>query len=202
MEQSIKEKIAKVYELVKRGGTEGEKAAAKIALDKLMKKHDISEEALSKITLKRYYFKYATQLDLMLFIQLYNYYLPHLEFNAGKSTCGGKNIVCELEYIDYVTIETTYEYFRRHMAKQFREFCLSLVKRCRSTKTKNARRKELQELFFSKYIIASELYNQEQISQINLNNISEKERQDRINLEKSIEGGKFNKQVNTGLYLE
>jgi len=37
MEQSIKDKIAKIYELVKRGSTDGEKTAAKLALDKLMK---------------------------------------------------------------------------------------------------------------------------------------------------------------------
>lgn len=202
MDQSIKDKIAKVYELVKRGGTEGEKTAAKLALDKLMKKHDISDEALAKITLKAYYFKYATHLDLMLWMQLYKYYLPHLEFNAGKSTIGGKNIVAELEYIDYITIETTYEYFRRHMAKQFREFCVPLVKRCRTTKTKNNRRKELQSIFFSKYIIASEIYLPEQLSQIKMSELSEKERQDRLNLERNVEGGKFNKQVNTGLYLE
>ena len=38
MEIYIKDKIAKIYELVNRGATEGERAAAKNLLDKLMKK--------------------------------------------------------------------------------------------------------------------------------------------------------------------
>jgi len=152
--------------------------------------------------MKFYRFKYATQLDLNLWVQLFKYYLPHLEFNAGKSAIGGKNIIAELEYIDYITIETTYEYFRRHMAKQFREYCVPHINKCRTAKTKNARRQTLQNIFFSKYIIASEIYLPEQITQVNMSKLSEKERKDRINLENSVEGGKFNKQVNTGLYIE
>lgn len=201
MEQSIQDKIAKIYELVKRGGTDGEKAAAQVALDKLLKKYDLSEEFLATIHIKDYHFKYATSLDLALWKQLFKFFLPHLPFNASKSTLGRKEIIAEFEYTDWVIMETTYEYFRRHAAQQFKEFCLPKIKKCRTTKTKNKRRAELQDLFFSQYVLKSEIYLPHQKTQVDTSKMSKKEYDDRMNLE-NIEGGKFHNQVNTGLYLE
>ena len=61
MTNETKDKIAKIYELVKRGATEGEKQAAEIALNKLLKKFNLTDEFLETINLREYEFKYATQ---------------------------------------------------------------------------------------------------------------------------------------------
>lgn len=201
MENQLKDKISKIYELVKGGATDGEKAAATLALDKLLKKHNLTEEFIKTIHVKEYSFKYATKLDLDLFIQLHRYFFEYKEFNASKSTVGGKTIYMSFEYLDWVLFSSAYEYFKRHMNAEFKKHCTPLVNKCRTTKSKNARRLKLQELFFSQYVIKSKIYNQKQIGKIDLSKLSEKERKDRERLEQ-IQGGSYAAQVTTGLYLE
>lgn len=201
MNLSTKEKIAKIYELVKRGTTEGEKVAAEIALQKLLKKHDLSEEYLLTIHLTQYEFKYSTQLDLDLFVQLHNYFFKDKEFNASKTGFTRKSIFINLEYVDWVLMSTAYEYFKRHMNAQFKKICVPLIKKCRSAKTQNQRRKELQKEFFSKYVIKSGIYHQEQIKKVDISNLSNKAKADKERID-GIEGGNYHTQINTGLYLE
>ena len=43
MTNENKDKIAKIYQLVKRGATDGEKQAAEIALNKLLKKFNLTK---------------------------------------------------------------------------------------------------------------------------------------------------------------
>jgi hypothetical protein len=201
MENQLKDKIAKIYELVKRGSTEGEKSAAESALNKLLKKHNLTEEFIKTMHLKKYAFKYATKLDLELFIQLHQYFFEGKEFNATKSTLGGKTIYISFEYLDWVLFSSAYEYFKRHMNAEFKKFCVPLIKRCRSTKTQNARRTKLQDAFFSQYVIKSKIYHQRQIGKVDHSTLSEKELADLERLSK-IEGGSYATQVTTGLYLE
>ncbi|MBP4139648.1 hypothetical protein [Flavobacterium geliluteum] len=201
MNPSTKEKIAKIYELVKRGTTDGEKAAAEIALNKLLKKHNLSEEYLLTIHLTQYEFKYATQLDLDLFVQLHSFFFKEKEFNAKKTAFTRKSIFIDLEYVDWILLSTAYEYFKRHMNSQFKKLCVPLIKKCRSAKTQNKRRKELQKEFFSRYVIKSKIYNQEQVQNVDLSTLSDKARADRERIE-GIEGGSYHSQINTGLYLE
>lgn len=89
MNNVIKDKISKVLELTNRG-VEGEKEAAKIALERLMKKYNVSDEELEKIHLKRYVFKYKTQLDINLFVQLISFFLKIKNCKLGKLH-GAKN---------------------------------------------------------------------------------------------------------------
>ena len=197
MQNEIKDKIAKVLELVNRG-IEGEKSAAKNALDRLMKKYNLSDEDLSKIKLTKYFFKYKTNLDMMMFQQILKYFFVGKNFRVVRYTYGQKSLAVELEYLDWVTIDSAYEYFRRHAATQFKEFCLPHVKRCRTTKTKNAKRVELQDAFFSRYIIASKLYHENQIAQINFKGMSNKEQSahnKNSNILGNVEGGQFHTQV-------
>lgn len=201
MENQLKDKISKIYELVQRGATEGEKSAAEIALNKLLKKHNLTEEFIKTMHIKKYAFKYATKLDLDLFIQLYGYFFEGKEFNGTKSTLGGKTIYMSFEYLDWVLFSSAYEYFKRHMNAEFKKHCVPLIKKCRSTKTQNARRAKLQELFFSQYVMKSKIYHQKQIGKIDLSALSEKERIDRERLEQ-IKGGSYATQVTTGLFLE
>ena len=87
------------------------------------------------------------------------------------------------------------------MNSQFRKFCLPKVKLCRSVKTKNKRRSELQNVFFGQYVIKSEIYNPEQVRSRDMSKMSNRE-YDNLNDLSNIEGGKYHTQVTTGLYLE
>jgi len=197
MNTEIKDKIAKVLELANRG-IEGEKDAAQNALNRLMKKYNLSDEDLSKIKLTKYFFKYKTNLDMMLFQQILKYFFEGRNFRIVRHTYGTKELAIELEYLDWVTVDSAYEYFRRHAASQFKEFCLPHVKRCRTTKTKNAKREELQTAFFSKYVIASNIYHPEQIEKIDHTSMSNKERETshkRAQILGDVEGGQFHTQV-------
>lgn len=200
MTNENREKIAKVYELVERGSTDGEKQAAKIALDKLLKKFNLNDDYLETIKFKKYEFKYATMLDLELFSQLHTYFFKDKTFKASRQTWGKKSIISSFEYLDYVVMQTAFEYFKRHMNNEFKKHCVPLISRCRTTKTKNKRRSELQKLFFSQYIFKSKIYHADQVAKIDLSKLSEKERNDRMKL-MNIEGGKYNVALNNGLML-
>lgn len=199
MNAEIKDKIAKVLELANRG-VDGEKEAAQKALNRLMKKYDLSDEDLSRIKLSRYYFKYKTELDKKLFCQLVEYFFKEKGLQIYLSTVNGRNLSVNLEYLDWVTLDSAYEYFRRHAAAQFTEFCLPHVKRCRSAKTKNAKRAELQNAFFSNYVIASKIYHQDQIKEIDYSGMSNKERETSYKQSQilgNVKGGEFHTQVST-----
>ena len=148
MTDEIKNKIAKVYELVKRG-EQGERQAAEKALDRLLKKYNLSAGEVAKIHLKMYKFKYTSDLDKMLLCQLLTYFFEGKYKKYTLYTGDVREIGIEMEYLDYVQVECTYEYFKRHMNQQWREFALPLVKKKRTTKTKNKRRKELQDVFLA-----------------------------------------------------
>ncbi len=201
MDNQLKEKISKIYELVKRGSTEGEKLAAESALNKLLKKHNLTEEFIKTMHLKVYEFKYATNLDLMLFMQLHEYFFKGKQFEASKSTLNRKSVFISFEYLDWVLFSSAYEYFKRHMNSEFKKVCVPLIKRCKTTKSKNERRAKLQKTFFGQYVINSKIYHQEQVEEIDLTKLTEKERKDRERL-KQIQGGSYATQVTTGLYLE
>lgn len=197
MNNEIKDKISKVLELVNQG-VEGEKSAAKNALTRLMKKYNLSDEDLEKVNMKKYFFKYKTNLDLMLFQQILSFFFPGKNFRVVRYTGITKELKIELEYLDWVTLDSAYEYFRRHAAKQFSVFCLPHIKRCRTTKTKNAKRAELQDAFFTKYIIASNLYHKKQLQQIDFSNMTNKEleaHRKRITILGNVEGGQYHTQV-------
>ena len=87
------------------------------------------------------------------------------------------------------------------MNAEFRKFCLPLIAKCRTTKTKNKRRAELQKTFFSQYVMKSKIYHEHQIEKIDLSKLSNKQYSDRKRLSE-IEGGKYHTQLTTGLYLE
>lgn len=200
MNNKIKDKIAKVYELVNKG-EQGEKEAAIKALDRLLKKYNLSDKVLETIGLREYCFKYSSKMDMWLFIQLVKFYLPGKEVKLLRNTYGKREIVAELEYLDFVTIETSYEYFKRHMNNQFKKICLPEINRRRKAKTKNKVRDELQDAFFGRYILKSGIYHPEQLVTVNPSKVSDKEYKT-AKLISDVEGGKYNEQVTTGLYLE
>ena len=197
----VKEKITKVYELVKRG-VAGERQSAEKMLKKLLEKYNISEAELNSIDEKNYYFKYASNLDEWLLIQLIEYFFKEKNYKIYRiKDSGVKEIAIQMPYLDWVTLDSAYGYFKPHLNQQWRKHGLPVVNRCRTTKTKNKRREEMQETFFSLYIIRSGIYRPEQKNSKSLKSLTEEEIK-RLTMLYGVEGGKYNQQVTTGLYLE
>lgn len=192
MNEEIKQRIAKVYALVQQG-TAGEQAAAKLALDKMMKKYNLDETDVRTIGLRDYTFKYSTELEINLFIRIWIVLLgkPASE-KVYKDNWRGRNLVVKLAYEDWVLLDCAYEYFRRHMKGEYKKTVLPEVRKCRTDKTKAKRREELSEYFFSRYIIASGLYKPTEL--VDVGRMSKKEMRDRSRM-RNIEGGNFKKQV-------
>lgn len=117
MTDEAKIKIAKVYELVRRG-EQGEQQAAEKALQRLLSKYNLSEEEVAKMHLKEYVFKYASDLDKRLLCQLFEYFFKD-KYDGKLYTCTWrvKEISVEMEYLDYIQIESAYGYFKRSVAK-------------------------------------------------------------------------------------
>ena len=198
IEQSLKDKITKIYELVNRGGTEGERKAAKNQLDKILAKHKLDDSFLDSIGKELYNWKYNTELEVHLLSTIITNFTATTAANCSKAPWK-KQISGVFEYNDYIVVECMYEYFRRHMKIQWKLVCRAELKKCRKAKTRNQRRKILQGLFFDRYAIESNLVKPEQIRNVEVTN--SKERADRMILQ-GVQGGNYNKQVMTNLLIE
>lgn len=202
MSPEAKDRIAKVLALAKAGATEGEKQAAEKALSRLIKKYNINPAELDSIHKKEIRLKYTTEMEKWLMGRLIKCLLKDSDAKGTLYKWSGKKeVVFQLDYLDSVTLEASYEYFRRHMKEQWKIACAREVARCRKAKTKNKRRAELQGLFFNSYCIASKLYQIEELISVDMSKLSAKELEDRAKLE-GIEGGQYRKQMNNGLLLE
>lgn len=199
MDDSIKDKLAKVYALVQQG-TDGEKQAAKAALDRLMKKYNISEEYVKSMNVRFYKFTYSLELDKWLMSRLITYLLRKDNVTAYLDTDRQRAIVLKLEYLDWVTLECAYDYFRKHMRGEYKRLVTPQLNRCRTARTKREKKKQLDDIFFSKYVIASKLYDENELKTVNWSDMTETERKQRTSLD-GVQGGSYNTQVSTGLYL-
>jgi hypothetical protein len=196
MEETIKDKLEKVYRLVNSGATEGERIAAKKALDRLMERYNLDEKVLNELHLKEYVFKYATLLELKLLERIMVMMVPDATANSGRLA---KRVVSNLRYVDWITIECAYEYFRRHMGAQWRKVVAPELEKCRKKKALVKRRVQLNKIFFSRYIIASRLYKEDELTDVKSE--SQRASMDRLRM-MAVEGGSYNKQVVGGLLLE
>lgn len=207
MEQTVKDRLAKVYELVNHGATEGEKQAAKKALDRIIAKYNIDAEQLKSIHLKTYKFSYSTLNDLHLFAAIIRVFVNeallmlkgdyHYSEKTGRYS-RHKVISVELTYLQYVKVECSYEYFRRHMKQQWNKVVLPLINKCRTQKGKANRRRELQFHFISRYLINSNLYLEKDLVDVPLKTNKSKEV---AAIMREIEGGEYSTQVHTSHLL-
>lgn len=205
MTNELREKLAKVYELVNNGATDGERAAAKQALDRMIDKYNINPDELESLNLKRYVFKYSTKLEYKLLHVIMCFFVPDAVNNSYRSNYDGvksvKQIVSDLTYMNWITIESAYEYFRRHMKSEWQRLCIPEINRCRKAKTKKERREHLEPFFFDKYIIASKLVKDSDLVMVSINDMTQKELAARAKL-RDLKGGNYNKQLNKGLLLD
>lgn len=207
MNDNIKHRIAQIYELVERGATKGERKAARAALDRLMVKYKLEESDLVSINKTWRVFKYTTRLELLLLTRL-GMFMIDLDINNDayrtsidpKSLTRCKQVMLNLTYLDYIALEASYEYFRRHMKGQWQKTCEPIVRRCIKAKTRNKKRRELQETFFDQYIIASGLVEAENLVPLDPSSMSRGEL-DRLRALQGLEGGRYNTQVTGGRLL-
>lgn len=201
--ENAKQKIAKIYELVKRGATDGEKAAAQRMLDKMLKKYKLEGIDLECIDHRQYTIKYNSQLELELLSRIVFVLMGNKQAHnsAYRQTNGVRHVVFTLTYIDYVTLSCSYEYFRKHMNDQWRTTCQPIIKKCRKTTTKNKKRKALQLAFKTEYFIKSKLVLPEEVKKVDLDSMSNKEYKDRVAVA-GVKGGQYNRQVVTGNLIE
>jgi hypothetical protein len=200
MTEEIRNKLAKVYALVKQGATEGEQQAARKALDRIIERYKIDPADLDQVDLKEYRFKYSTKLEFWLFQRLVSFFTPDALEGARYSTFGVREFILKMNYMDWVTLESSYEYFRRHMKLQWQKVCAKEVKRCRKTKNRNKRKAQLQEEFLQLYLIASRLYNEKELCARDLSKMTNKQLNDLRKMQ-GIEGGQYNRQMTNGLLL-
>lgn len=205
MTNELREKLAKVYELVNNGATEGERIAAKKALDRMIDKYNINQSELDSLNLKKYIFKYSTKLEYKLLAVIMNMFIAdgistsrRMNFDGEKSV---KQIVSNLTYMDWITVESAYEYFRRHMKSEWQRLCMPEINRCRKAKTKKERREALEPVFFGQYIIASKLCKPSEIISVPNSELSKQELQNMAKV-RGIEGGNYKRQLTSGLLLE
>jgi hypothetical protein len=205
MDENVKEKLAKVYALVNNGATEGERVAARKALDRILWKYNISKDELNSLDKKNYYFKYATELEKMLFVRLFQFFnitqKATLRTWDKEKRVRVKELYLPLTHLEWVTLESSYEYFRRHIKKEWNRVAAPEINRCRKAATKTVRRKELEPIFFSNYVIASKLVNESELTEIDKSKLSKKEFENRRKMD-GIEGGEFNRQLTGGLLLD
>lgn len=208
MNDRLKETLANLHDLATRGATEGEKKAARKAMERIIKKYNLKDINFDELRRKEYRFKYTSKLEIWLLLRLRDVMLDERRHKIYRSTFRPtqtgryievRDIVMNLDELDYITMECAYEYFRRHMKKQWNKFALPILKRCRKSTTRNKKRELLQEEFFQQYCIASKLYKDGELADREITSQAEAERARAF---RGIEGGEFNKQVNNGLYLK
>lgn len=208
MTDEIKARIAKIYQLVQQGATEGEKQAAQNALNRLMAKHNLDASSVENIGIQEHAFSYSTDMEHWLLAKLMVYFMGKDVMNKAyrrfwdpehMKPC--RQVVLPLPYQDYVTLDCAYEYFRRHMKAQWKKTCEPAVKACRKTKTRNTKRKELQNVFFDQYIIASNLVDTTKLVPLNMDDLSKAEIEKLRRLQ-GLQGGSYSTQVQTAHMLE
>jgi hypothetical protein len=197
MTPELREKLSKIYELVKRG-TDGEQAAAQAALDRMLDKYGLEGIDLESLDRSDYRFTYISNLEADLLTALYRYFIDGDARIVQYTDI--KRIQISLRYLDYVTLNCAYEYFRRHMKAQWNKTCAPDLAKCRKAKNRNKRRLELQEVFFSTYILASKLYKPHQVKDRDLESMSAAQLQNLMKVA-GVEGGEYNRQVVGGLLL-
>jgi hypothetical protein len=207
MNERLKETLANLHDLATCGATDGEKKAARKAMDRIINKYGLGDIDINDLRKKTYRFKYTTKLEMWLLPRLRMVLLNwdgDVLYKTNHAVREGsyvavREIKMELDEFDYITMECAYEYFRRHMKKQWKQLALPILKRCRKTTTRNKKREQLQVEFFNQYCIASKLFTQGELKK---KNITSKAEMERVRAFRGVEGGEYKKQVSNGFYLE
>jgi len=127
MTTKLIELARKINELAKRG-IEGEREAAEIALDRLMRKHGITIEDIEGEEKTRCHFAYGSAPEKQLLMQVIasvtkikSYFVPR----NGNT----KNIVMDLTAAENIEIEFKYAIYRRLLKEEYEIFYCAFVQK-------------------------------------------------------------------------
>ena len=188
MNEKLRARLDALYELIERGATEGERQAAKNALDRIIKKHKIDPREGCKKTW--YAFPYTWMLELELLCHILRKMTPTARM-FGRYPPARKCIVI-MQYEDYVVASCAYAYFRRHMRAQWKKVCAPKLKRFRNAKNRDKRKAVLEGHFLPTYIIMSGLF---LTGEIRLRDVKDDQEKKDLQLMLEVEGGKYHTQV-------
>lgn len=191
--------LEKLRRLAERGATEGERAAARAGMQRIISKYNLDDDVEDYFTEKEYRFKYSTNLENRLFVRLLAIFTDKSSADGKLDTWGVREICIKLTREEYITIQASYEYFRAHMRGQWNKVCLPLIQKKRKAKTKTALRKELEPVFFTRYIIESNLADGLEIISREIKSAGEARRNA---LMRNVQGGTYRTQLSNGLFLE
>jgi hypothetical protein len=105
-----------------------------------------------------------------------------------------KRVKCRLKYEDWITVEASYEYFRRHMEVQWRKVRNPKLRRKKS-------KAMLENMFMERYLVKSNLVNPKNLVPRDPNQKVTRKEVETYLAVREVEGGKYNKQVVGGLML-
>jgi hypothetical protein len=196
----IKEKLKKVYQLVQQG-TDGEQRAAKLTLDRMLAKYNIDKFNPDELTLKKFSFKYSSQIEILLLGDLLVYFNPNCKLSDFTRDPTIKTVDADLDYMLGIEVSCAYEYFKRDMRAKFKLLCSEEIKKKRKQSTKNKRRQELQKHFYNRYAIASGFILRDRIIKIDQSLLTAKQIKDRLLVDK-VEPGKYYRQLQNGHLLD
>jgi hypothetical protein len=201
-------RLSKIYALVERGATEGEKQAAKNIFDKLLIKHGLTEDDVTEIVKKNYAFTFANYAEEILLVHLCAYVLNVWTCDVQRYAYRNeqrKVYIRNLTKLEYIQIVAMYEYFRRHMKAEYKlvvkttvDKALSmrgLIKRNNKPYTNSdvaRERKNTQGVFITKYLKASGISRTKPDSET----IQVSTMADHSSFE-AIQGGKYHEQLMT-----
>lgn len=118
MNDKLKEKLLKLYELAKRG-VDGEKINAELMLNKMLEKHGFTIEDIDQETPKKRYYKYTTKLNEKLISQIL---CKVLNSNDVYSIRGYKEVMAEITDYQHVQILELIDFHLDNFNKERKQF--------------------------------------------------------------------------------
>lgn len=191
MNSQLQKRLDKVFALINQGATDGEKAAAKAALDRIVDNHNLHGQVnVADSSIERS-FLYKGMIEIYLMQELMAHF--NIDVYNGKRT--RSRIYMDMNYLDFIQIDCAFSYFRVHMRDQWNKTCLPLINRKRTARSKKATRDQLVQVFIPAYCDKSGIGTWTKTSRET--HKMNKAEMDAALATLMVEGGKFHNQVST-----
>jgi hypothetical protein len=118
MENKLKDKLLKLYELAKRG-VDGEKVNAEFMLNRMLQKHGLTIEDIDQETPKKRYYKYTTKLNDKLISQIIFKVINKRNVYSIK---GYKEVMAEVTDYQHIQILELIDFHLENFDKERKQF--------------------------------------------------------------------------------
>lgn len=118
MENKLKDKLLKLYELAKRG-VDGEKENAEFMLNKLLDKHGLTIQDIDQETPKKRWYKYTTNLSKKIISQIV---FKVINNDSVYSVRGYKEVVAEVTDYQHIQILELIDFHLENFNKERKQF--------------------------------------------------------------------------------